>query len=108
MRNEQLTSRALSCAVLSPCLTAAALVLCAVAENLIWRSGNYYPAALAQVRYVDDVSLLTPQAQRDICNLPLAEPELASKQNGLYLRCGTPGLEGVYKIEDYQDLNTGP
>lgn len=102
MRNEQVSSMALSRAVLYPCLTAAVLVLCAGAENIIWRNGNYYPAALAQVRYVDDVRLLTPQAQRDICHLPLTEPELAIKQNGLYLRCGTPALEGVYKIVGFQ------
>ncbi|ASM03159.1 MULTISPECIES: hypothetical protein [Enterobacterales] len=90
-------------AVLYPCLAAAALVLFTGIENLMWRTGVSYPAVFAQVRYVDDVSLLTPQALMDICGLPLTKPELKRKQNGLYLRCGTPVLEGVYRIEHYKD-----
>ncbi|MFJ5981341.1 hypothetical protein [Enterobacter cancerogenus] len=85
-------------AVLLPCLIAALLAGFTGLENALWRLGKSYPAALAQTRYVDDIHLLTPQAVRDICSMPLAQPELVKKSNGLYLRCGTPLLEGVYRI----------
>lgn len=86
-------------AVLYPCIAVAALVLFIGLEFLLWNTSASYPAVLAQVRYVEDVRLLTPQARKDICGLPLTKPELERKQNGLYLRCGTPGIEGVYRIE---------
>ena len=85
-------------AVLLPCLIAALLAGFTGLENALWRLGKSYPAALAQTRYVDDIRLLTPQAAREICSLPLAQPELVRKRNGLYLRCGAPLLEGVYRI----------
>ena len=88
-------------AVLYPCLAAITLVLLVALENLLWYTGDWYPAALTQARYVNDSSLLTPQAVRDICSLPLTTPELVNKRNGLYLRCGIPGIEGVYRIERY-------
>ncbi|WP_324726362.1 hypothetical protein [Klebsiella sp. ZJOU C1] len=88
-------------AVLYPCLAAITLVLFMALEKLLWYTGDWYPAVLTQVRYVNDSSLLTPQAVRDICGLPLTIPELIHKRNGLYLRCGTPGIEGVYRIERY-------
>lgn len=92
-------------AVLYTCLVAMAAVLFIGLESLIWHTGDSYPRGLAQVRYVDDVRLLTPQAMRDICRLPLTIPELVQKQSGLYLRCGVPGLEGVYRIERYKTQN---
>ncbi|HDG1708963.1 TPA: hypothetical protein PFE25_002120 [Kluyvera ascorbata] len=88
--------------VLYPCLVAMAAVMFIGLDSLIWHTGDNYPRRLAQIRYVDDVRLLTPQAMRDICNLPLTTPELVQKQSGLYLRCGVPGLEGVYRIELYE------
>ncbi|HCV64904.1 hypothetical protein [Serratia proteamaculans] len=89
--------------VLYPCLAAAALGVFAVLELLVWRAGGSYPDALVQVRYVDKVNRLTPQAIREICNQPLIPPELVKKRNGLFLRCGTPGLQGVYRIQLYSD-----
>ncbi|ORM70302.1 hypothetical protein [Pantoea rwandensis] len=89
--------------VIYPCLAAAALGILAVLELLIWRVGGSYPDALAQVRYVDNVNRLTPQAMREICSQPLTTPELEMKRNGLFLRCGTPGLQGVYRIQRYSD-----
>lgn len=102
-RTRNIQRTAVPGAVLYPCLAAAALVLFTGMEYLMWRTCVSYPTVLAQVRYVDDVTLLTPQALREICGLPLTKPELKSKQNGLYLRCGTPALEGVYRIERYKD-----
>ncbi len=93
-------------AVLYPCLVAMTAVLFIGIESLIWHTGDSYPRGLAQVRYVDDVRLLTPQAMRDICSLPLTTPELVQKQSGLYLRCGVPGLEGVFRIERYEVQKT--
>lgn len=87
--------------VLIPCIACALLIIFVIAENLLWRITDYYPAALARVRYVDDASLLTPAAIRDICHTPLTQPELRIKSGVLYLRCGTPGLEGVWRIEQY-------
>ena len=89
-------------AVLYPCLVAMAAVLFVGLDSLIWHNGDSYPRGLARVRYVDDIRLLTPQAMRNICSLPLTTPELVQKQSGLYLRCGVPGLEGVYRIERYE------
>lgn len=85
-------------AVLLPCLIAALLAGFTGLENALWRLGKSYPAALAQTRYVDDIHLLTPQAAKEICNLPLTRPEIIEKRNGLYLRCGTPLFEGMYRI----------
>ena len=99
MKHRSVSQKAIPGPVLYPCLAAAALILFSGLENMLWRTGDSYPVELAQVRYVDDIRLLTPQAMRYICNLPLTTPELLKKQNGLYLRCGTPGLEGMYRIE---------
>lgn len=77
------------------------LVIAYCAESLIWRLSDSYPAALSQTRYVDNIKLLTPQAIKTICNQPLTHPELVWKRNGLYLRCGLPGIEGMYRIESY-------
>ncbi len=85
-------------AVLLPCLMAVFFIVFSGLENALWRTGKSYPAALAQTRYVDDIRLLTPQAAREICRLPLTQPELVKKRNGTYLRCGTPWFEGVYRI----------
>lgn len=87
--------------VLVPCIVCALLIIFIGAENLLWRTASYYPAALARVRYVSDVSLLTSSAIREICNTPLTQPELRIKSGALYLRCGTPGVEGVWRIEIY-------
>ncbi|WP_263070845.1 hypothetical protein [Enterobacter huaxiensis] len=68
---------------------------------MLWRMTCYYPAVLARVRYVNDASLLTLAAMREICHTPLTQPELRIKSGALYLRCGTPGFEGVWRIEKY-------
>lgn len=103
IRTRNIPGKAVPAAMIYPCLAAAALIIFTGLENLIWRAGSSYPAVLAQVRYVDDAILLTPQAMKDICGLPLTKPEIERKQNGLYLRCGTPGIEGVYRIEAYKE-----
>lgn len=87
--------------VLLPCIACALLIIFVSAENLLWRTIGYYPAALARVRYVSDASSLTPAAIREICHTPLTQPELRIKNGALYLRCGTPGFEGVWRIEKY-------
>ena len=88
-------------AVLIPCITCALFITFMSAENLLWCTTSYYPAAFARVRYVSDASMLTPAAVREICNTPLTRPELRIKSGALYLRCGTPGVEGVWRIETY-------
>nr|AMK07381.1 hypothetical protein [gamma proteobacterium 10BT] len=49
-------------------------------------------------RYVSDYQLLTAESIKTICGTVLTKPELIQKENGLFLRCGTPGLEGVWRI----------
>ncbi|AFJ46240.1 hypothetical protein [Shimwellia blattae] len=85
--------------VLAPCLLALLWGLFVASEMVLWRVSDHYPALFAGVRYVDDITLLTPQAMADICRLPLSRPELQQKRSRLFLRCGTPGFEGVYRIE---------
>ncbi|MDA8513279.1 hypothetical protein FDX19_14655 [Citrobacter sp. wls619] len=87
--------------VLLPCIACAQLIIFVSAENLLWRTTDYYPEVFTRVRYVSDTSLLTPAAVREICHTPLTKPELRKKSGSLYLRCGTPGLEGVWRIEKY-------
>ncbi|KAF1370075.1 hypothetical protein [Yokenella regensburgei] len=87
--------------VLLPCIVCALLIIFVSAENMLWRMTCYYPAVLARVRYVNDASLLTLAAMREICHTPLTQPELRIKSGALYLRCGTPGFEGVWRIEKY-------
>ncbi|EMP7252350.1 hypothetical protein ROB49_004349 [Enterobacter cloacae] len=87
--------------VLLPCITCALLIIFMGVENLLWHTTGYYPVALSRARYVSDASLLTPAAVREICRTPLTQPELRRKNDVLYLRCGTPGLEGVWRIEKY-------
>lgn len=84
--------------VIIPCVVSAALILFTGVENLIWQVSSYYPTALASERLVDNEALLTRPVMREICRQGLAEPELIRKENGLFLRCGTPGVEGVYFI----------
>lgn len=88
-------------AVLIPCITCALFITFVSVENLLWRMTGYYPAAFLRVRYVSDVTLLTPPAVREICNTSLTRPEIRIKRGALYLRCGTPGVEGVWRIETY-------
>ncbi|WP_097420317.1 hypothetical protein [Escherichia coli] len=88
-------------AVLIPCVICVLFITFVSAENLRWHTTGYYPEALARVRYVNDASLLTPATVREICHNPLTQPELRIKSGSLYLRCGTPGLEGVWKIEKF-------
>lgn len=88
-------------AVLIPCITCALFIIFMSAENLLWRMTSYYPAAFARAKYVSDVTLLTPAAVRKICNTPLSLPELRIKSGVLYLRCGTQGVEGVWRIETH-------
>ncbi|UMB75186.1 hypothetical protein FXN80_13740 [Dickeya fangzhongdai] len=87
--------------VLYSCVVSMAMVIAGCRENLVWRLADSYPYALSQIRYVEKAELMTPQAMRHICNLPLTPPELVRKANGLFLRCGTPGFEGMYRIELY-------
>ena len=87
--------------VLIPCIACALFITFAGAEKLLWSTTGYYPAALARVRYISDVSQLTSAAVREICNTPLTQPEIRIKSGVLYLRCGTPGVEGVWRIETY-------
>lgn len=89
-------------AVLYPCLIAIAVAAFICIENAIWRVGDSYPTVLTQDRYVDDEMLFNSSVVSDICNLPLTAPELRRKRNGLFLRCGTPGIEGMYRILLYQ------
>ncbi len=88
-------------AVFYPCACSMLLVIACCAESLIWRWSDSYPSLLSQTRYVDNVKYLTPQSIKTICRQPLTQPELISKRNGLYLRCGIPGIEGMYRIESY-------
>uniref|UniRef100_UPI000AF42D63 hypothetical protein n=2 Tax=Bacteria TaxID=2 RepID=UPI000AF42D63 len=84
--------------VMIPCIVTALAILFAGGENLLWRTTDYYPSFLAGVRDVDNVTLLIPTAMKDICGNQRPVPELKKKRNGLYLRCGTPGIEGVWRI----------
>lgn len=86
-------------AVFYPCVCSIILVVACCTESLLWRWSDSYPSLLSQTRYVDNLKYLTPQAIKMICNQPLTQPELLPKRNGLYLRCGLPGIEGTYKIE---------
>jgi len=88
--------------VLLPCIACGVFMTFVSLENLMWRMTEYYPPVLAGVRFVSDPSLLTPPAVREICQTPLTQPELRMKHGVLYLRCGTPGLEGVWQIEKYE------
>lgn len=90
--------------VLVPCLVSAALVIFLAAEKLVWCLADYYPPAMAMTRYVDDPALLTPSAMQDICHTSLTLPELKYKRGELFLRCGTPGLEGVWHIRPYHGV----
>jgi hypothetical protein len=92
-----------SLVVLIPCLLTLIWGVFVVSETLIWKISEYYPSFLARVRYVNDIQRLTPQAIADICHLPLTQAELQEKQNVLLLRCGTPGVEGVYRIEIWRE-----
>lgn len=87
--------------VLLPCIACVLFIIFMSAENLLWRMTGYYPEAFARERYVSDASLLTPAAVREICHTPLTQPEFRIKSGSLHLRCGTPGLEGVWQIEKY-------
>lgn len=89
--------------VLYPCMISMVMVIGVSMENLIWRLADNYPTVMAKVRYVENTTLLTPQAMHRICDLPLTKPELVRKKNGLFLRCGTPGIEGMYRIEQYKE-----
>ena len=89
-------------AVLLPCVICALFIIFLSAENLLWHTCEYYPAVFSQVRYVSNSSLLTPAVMNEICNTPLTQPELKWKNDALYLRCGTPGIEGVWRIEKYE------
>ncbi len=88
--------------VLLSCIACGLFMTFLSLENLMWRTTGYYPPLLAGVRHVSDPSLLTLPAIREICNTPLTQPELRIKRGVLYLRCGTPGLEGVWRIEKYE------
>lgn len=70
--------------VLYPCLAVAALGIFAVLELLVWRVGRSYPDALVQVRYVDNINRLTPQAMREICNQPLTTPALVRSETACF------------------------
>lgn len=48
-----------------------------------------------------------PAAVREICHTPLTQPELRIKSGAFYLRCGTPGLEGLWRIEKYNQALPG-
>ena len=85
-------------AVFYPCVCSMFLVIACCAEGLIWRWSDSYPSILSQTRYVDNMAYLTPQSIKMICRQPLSKPELTPKRNGLYLRCGMPGIEGIYRI----------
>lgn len=85
--------------VIIPCLLSMLWVIFVGSETLLWRVSDHYPSALTRVRYVNDLKLLTPESMAEICHLPLTQPELREKRDSLYLRCGTPGVEGVYRIE---------
>ena len=87
--------------VFYPCACSMILVLACCAESLVWRWSDSYPSLLSQTRYVDSIKYLTPQAMKMICHQSLTQPELLPKRDGLYLRCGIPGIEGTYKIEIY-------
>jgi hypothetical protein len=50
---------------------------------------------------------LAPAAVREICHTPLTQPELRIKSGAFYLRCGTPGLEGLWRIEKYNQALPG-
>ncbi|MBJ3817080.1 hypothetical protein F9C28_19920 [Shimwellia pseudoproteus] len=89
--------------VLIPCLLALVWGAFVASEMLLWRLSDRYPAHFAGVRYVNDIALLTPQAMAEICHQPLTRPELQTKHNRLFLRCGTPGIEGVYRIEIWRE-----
>lgn len=89
--------------VLIPCLLTLVWGTFVASETLLWRVSDHYPTLLARVRYVNDIAMLTPQAMAEICHLPLTRPELQAKQNQLFLRCGTPGVEGVYQIEVWRE-----
>ena len=95
-RADKATSHCLIVAI--PCICSIVFILFLVGENLLWRVFSYYPPALAVERYVSDYQLLTAESIKTICGTVLTKPELIQKENGLFLRCGTPGLEGVWRI----------
>jgi hypothetical protein len=68
------------------------------AEKICYGEPQIITSFLAGVRDVDNVTLLIPAAMKEICGNQLPVPELKQKRNGLYLRCGTPGIEGVWRI----------
>lgn len=86
-----------------PCILSIVFILFTAGESIIWHFFAYYPPEFAGQRYVTDYRLLTPEATRNICTTVLTVPELKQKSDGLYLRCGTPGVEGVWKINLYKD-----
>ena len=90
-------------AVLCPCLIAVITIGFLCIENVIWHFGETYPVVLAKDRYVNDEMLLNSNAVYEICNLPLTVPILRRKKNGLFLRCGAPGFEGLYRILLYEE-----
>lgn len=91
-----------------PCLLCALLIVFLGMEQLIWRMSSSYPLALARVEYVDDEEALTAADLRQICRSPLPAPVVVRKANGLFLRCGSPGLEGVYLLSGYKQLTPAP
>lgn len=86
-------------AVVIPCICSAAMITFLTAENLIWHLSDYYPEQLAMTRYVNDYSLLTPESMKEICNRQITKPELRVIQGKWFLRCGSPGFEGVWLIQ---------
>lgn len=51
---------------------------------------------------MDDMKYVTADSLRKICDMPLTKPDLRQKADGLFLRCGTPALEGVYLLKRYK------